>query len=60
MGVLIDGGQRLTQLGRCGWLVGGYERSEESVVDFGVEDLTPPVGNTCPASDSTSKMSRCE
>ena len=34
----VDGGQCLAELGRCRWLVGGQQWSQEPVVDLGVED----------------------
>ena len=36
--VAVDGGQGALDLGWGRWLVGGDERAQEPVVDFGVED----------------------
>jgi hypothetical protein len=36
---VVDGGQRLSEFGWCGWLVAGVEeRAEEPGSEFGVED----------------------
>ena len=34
----VDDAQRLAEFGGCGWRVGGDQRSQQSVVDLGVED----------------------
>jgi hypothetical protein len=36
--VAVDGGQGVAEFGRCGWAVGAQQRSEQPVVEFGVED----------------------
>ncbi len=34
----VDGVQGLAKLQRCWWAVGGHERAQQPVVEFGVED----------------------
>ena len=36
--VLVDGCQGVAEVGWCWGLVGGHQRSEETVREFGVED----------------------